>query len=335
MDAIWALREVASYLEDERAPSYKPLAFRRAADAVEALGAAELERLWRRGRLQDLPRVGATTAAVIAEALAGSDPAYLVALRERAAPRPDGGAGELLRGLVGDCHTHSDWSDGAVPIEQMARAAIDLGREYIVLTDHSPRLTVAHGLDADRLRLQLQVVARLNEALAPFRILTGIEVDILEDGLLDQDPALLAQLDVVVASVHSKLRMEAAPMTERMVRAVEDRNVDILGHCTGRIVVGRGRPQSSFDAGTVFGACASSGTYVEINSRPERLDPPDELLEEAKAAGCRFAIDSDAHAPGQLRWLRHGCEKAAKAGIAADRVVNCLQWRDLLMLGRT
>lgn len=290
----------------------------------------EVESLWRKGRLEDLPRVGATTAAVIAEALAGSEPAYLTALRERAAPWPEGTSGDLLKSVAGDCHTHSDWSDGGVPIEHMAREAIALGRQYMALTDHSPRLTVAHGLDADRLRRQIETVAALNDTLAPFRILTGIEVDILEDGSLDQDPALLAQLDVVVASVHSKLRMDGTTMTKRMVKAVLDPNVDILGHCTGRIVVGRGRPQSSFDAAAVFAACSRAGTAVEINSRPERLDPPDDLLEQAKDAGCRFSIDSDAHAPGQLRWLRYGCEKAAKVGITAQAVINCRRLPDLL-----
>jgi putative hydrolase len=154
------------------------------------------------------------------------------------------------------------------------------------------------------------------------RILTGIEVDILDDGTLDQEPALLDRLDVVVASVHSKLRMDAAAMTTRMVVAVTNPLVDILGHCTGRIVVGRGRPPSSFDAAEVFAACAASGTAVEINSRPERLDPPDDLLELAAAAGCLFSIDTDAHAPGQLEWQHLGAAKAAAAGIDAGRVVN-------------
>ena len=134
------------------------------------------------------------------------------------------------------------------------------------------------GSNAERLVRQLEVVAELNEELAPFRILTGIEVDILEDGSLDQDEALLAQLDVVVASVHSKLRMESPQMTRRMVAAVENPHTDILGHCTGRLLAGRGRPPSSFDAAAVFGACLRTGTAVEINSRPERRDPPEALL---------------------------------------------------------
>ena len=206
----------------------------------------------------------------------------------------------------------------------MAEAASDLGHEYWALTDHSPRLTVAHGLDAERLRQQLDVVAELNEELAPFRILTGIEVDILVDGALDQDESLLAQLDVVVASVHSKLRMEEPEMTRRMLRAVESPHTDILGHCTGRLIIGKGRPPSTFDAEAVFGACAANGTAVEINSRPERLDPPEPLLELALSLGCNVTVDTDAHAPGQLEWQYHGCEQAARVDVPADRVMNTL-----------
>jgi len=158
--------------------------------------------------------------------------------------------------------------------------------------------------------------------LAPFRLLTGIEVDILEDGSLDQDEELLAVLDVVVASVHSKLRMEAPQMTRRMVAAVESPHSDILGHCTGRLLTGKGREPSSFDAEAVFSACARTGTAVEINSRPERRDPPEELLKLAVGLGCWVSIDTDAHAPGQLEWLGFGCEQALQAGVPAVSVVN-------------
>jgi putative hydrolase len=212
----------------------------------------------------------------------------------------------------------------------MARTAIDLGHEYIVLTDHSPRLTIAHGLSIERLREQLDVVRGLNEQLAPFRILTGIEVDILEDGSLDQQPDLLAQLDVVVASVHSKLRMPRAEMTPRMLTAIRNPHMDILGHCTGRIVVGRGRPESEFDADAVFAACREHHVAVEINSRPERLDPPRRLLRLAIENGCRVAIDTDAHAPGQLEWQLRGCERAAACGVSADIVINTMHPDDLL-----
>ena len=204
----------------------------------------------------------------------------------------------------------------------MAAAARDLGHEWVALTDHSPRLTVARGLSPERLREQLQVVAELNERLAPFRILTGIEVDILEDGGLDQEEELLARLDVVVASVHSKLRMPAPEMTRRLLAAVANPHVDVLGHPTGRIVRGRGRPESEFDAEAVFAACAEHGVAVEVNSRPERQDPPKRLLRLAVEAGCLLAVDTDAHAPGQLDWLDYGCVRAEGMGIPPERVIN-------------
>src|SRR5205823_3275015 len=175
------------------------------------------------------------TGRVVTEALAGEVPGYLRHL-EGEAPPADPAAEALRAALKGDCHTHSDWSDGGSGIAEMAVAARELGHEYIVLTDHSPRLKVAKGLSVDRLRRQLDVVAALNDELAPFRILTGVEVDILEDGSLDHDDEMLKRLDVVVASVHSKLRMDARDMTTRMVRAAQNPNVDVLGHCTGRIV---------------------------------------------------------------------------------------------------
>jgi putative hydrolase len=297
-------------------------AFRRAADAIKDRSLDELKQLAEAGRLTDLPGVGDKSARVIEEALHGKVPAYLEHLESEPVRALEAKAQSYRDILQGDCHSHSDWSDGGSPILDMAVAARDLGHSYWALTDHSPRLTVAHGLDRDRLLKQLDLVQQLNERLAPFRILTGIEVDILEDGSLDQDEELLARLDVVVASVHSKLRMEAREMTDRMVRAVESPHTDILGHCTGRIIVGRGRPQSTFDAGTVFAKCRDTGTAVEINSRPERRDPPPELLSQAVQLGCLISIDTDAHAPGQLEWLALGCEQAAEAGVPPDHIVN-------------
>jgi putative hydrolase len=217
----------------------------------------------------------------------------------------------------------------------MAEAARALGHEWIALTDHSPRLTVANGLSAARLEAQLELVASLNADLAPFRILTGIEVDILEDGSLDQRVDLLARLDVVVASVHSLLRMPAGPMTRRMVTAIRNPHVDVLGHCTGRLLGGRGRrPESVFDPASVFGACVEHGVAVEINCRPERMDPPDRLLGLAAEAGCRFAIDTDAHAPGQLDWLGNGTVRAEKFGISPERVINARSADEVIGAGR-
>jgi putative hydrolase len=321
--AITALERIAHILEREREPTYRVRAFRNAVAVIRALPDAELEQRSKRGTLQSLAGIGPVTARVIEEALAGATPAYLQRLEKEAPPIPDE-ALALRLALRGDCHVHSDWSDGGSPIEEMARTAISLGHEYIALTDHSPRLTIAHGLSIERLREQLEVVRGINERLAPFRILTGIEVDILEDGSLDQEPDLLGQLDVVVGSVHSKLRMPQAEMTPRMIAAIRNPHMDILGHCTGRIVVGRGRPESEFDAAAVFAECRDHHVAVEINSRPERLDPPRRLLRLAVETGCKLAIDTDAHAPGQLEWQLHGCERAVECDVLAAMVINTM-----------
>jgi putative hydrolase len=318
---VQALRQIAFELERGRAPTYRVRAFRRAAQVIEGLAPGELERRVSTGTLDALPGIGATTARVITEAASGAQPAYLARLLDE---RPATVADGLRAALRGDCHTHSNWSDGGSPPREMAEAARELGHEWIALTDHSPRLTVANGLSAARLEAQLELVAGLNKELAPFRILTGIEVDILEDGSLDQREDLLGRLDVVVASVHSFLRMPAGPMTARMVAAVRNPHVDVLGHCTGRLLTGgRGRrPESEFDAEAVFGACREHRVAVEINCRPERRDPPGRLLRLAAEAGCLFAIDTDAHAPGQLDWLANGTVRAEEAGVTADRVIN-------------
>jgi putative hydrolase len=291
---------------------------------------SELRRLADAGRLTDIPNVGEKTAAVIAEALAGETPQYLQKLLDHA-PTPGTDGGEALRvQLKGDLHSHSDWSDGGDTIRDMAIKARDLGHEYWALTDHSPRLTVANGLSVERLQEQLDIVAELNEDLAPFRILTGVEVDILDDGALDHSEEMLARVDVVVASVHSKLRMDADQMTRRMVAAISNPHVDVLGHCTGRLLTGRGRPQSDFDDDVVIAACKQFDTALEINCRPERLDPPRAILAKAVAQGIKVAISTDAHATDQLEWQPYGTDRAAECGVAAERVVNALPAEELL-----
>lgn len=315
MEPIDALTEIAALLERERASRYRSKAFRAAAAAIAGLDRDELSDA---ASLRRRAGIGDSSFAVIQQALAGEVPDYLAQLRARYAP-----ARSALRALLrGDLHCHSDWSDGTTPIADMATAARVLGHEYLALTDHSPRLRVANGLSAERLREQLGVVAGLSGD--GFTLLSGIEVDILDDGALDQDDALLGELDVVVASAHSKLRMDAAAMTRRLVAAASHPRVDVLGHVTGRLIAGeRGtRPPSTFDARAVFDACAAHGVAVEINARPEREDPPDELIAVALEAGCLFAIDSDAHAPGQLGLLDEGAARAERAGVPPERIVT-------------
>ncbi len=334
MDPVGALRRIAYYKDRAREDPHRVMAYRNAADVVEALDDGQREHYGSTDTWQSLPGIGPKTAAVIAQAWAGREPDVLVELRAAAA---DLGGGSMRAALRGDLHVHSNWSDGSAPVEEMMATARELGHEYCAVTDHSPRLKVANGLSADRLRRQLDLIDRLRERFAPMRILSGIEVDILDDGALDQEAELLDRLDIVVASVHSKLSMEPGAMTRRMVRAVAHPRVSVLGHCTGRLVGGgRGlRPESTFDAEKVFSACRDNGVAVEINSRLERRDPPARLIRLALDVGCRFAIDTDAHAPGQLDFLGYGAQRALDSDVPIERVINTwpverlLEWAQL------
>jgi putative hydrolase len=350
-DPVADLRRIAFLLERANEATYRVRAFRGAAEALAKLDPDQIQARSADGTLTKISGVGDVTARCVAESLAGDEPVYL----RRLTATEDSDVGEaavaLRQALRGDCHSHSDWSDGGSPIEEMVTAAIDLGHSYLVLTDHSPSLAVARGLTAERLAEQLDIIAALNGALrgagSDFRLLSGIEVDILADGSLDQSEELLERLDVVVGSVHSGLRGDAEAMTKRMLTALANPHLDILGHCTGRKLAvgagsdgaprgdrahrgGRGRPPSDFDAEAVFEACARLGKAVEINCRPDRLDPPKRLLRRAYELGCVFTIDTDAHAPGQLDWLDNGCGRAALCGVEPDRVVNTWSAEDLL-----
>ncbi|MEM7273651.1 MAG: PHP domain-containing protein [Actinomycetota bacterium] len=326
-----AIDRVVYLLDRDLAPVQKVRAFVKGRAILDRLGADEVEQRVRRGRLTDLEGIGASIEAVVAGAYGVGPTDYLDRL-EAETVVPIGPGAELRAALRGDCHSHSTWSDGGGELRSMAIAARALGHEYLVATDHSARLTVAKGLSPERLAEQWVEIEALNQELAPFRILTGMEVDILEDGSLDLPDDYLAQLDVVVASVHHKIHQPADQMTRRLVTAAANPHVDILGHCTNRKVGRKPRKPSTFDPDYVFAACAKFGTAVEINCRPERQDPPDELLELALQWDCRISIDSDAHAPGQLEWVDYGCDRAAMLGIEVERIINTRSADDLVAL---
>jgi putative hydrolase len=316
-----ALLQAVYYLDRELAPSTKVRAFIRALATVDALTDDELVDRATNETLTELEGIGPSTGEVIADAVLDRPSKYLAKLEARTRI-PLGAGAEIRHALRGDCHMHSTWSDGAAPIATMAESARALGHEYMVLTDHSARLTIAHGLDEKRIRKQLDEVAAVNAQMAPFRVLSGLEVDILEDGSLDLRDELLSELDVVVGSVHSKFRMPREDMTRRLVMAIASPHVDIIGHITNRKVAGGGRDGSVFDADIVFAACARFDTAIEINCRPERQDPPEDLVALARQWDLKFCINTDAHAPGQLEWQPYGCDKLAQLDIGADSVIN-------------
>lgn len=325
MTPVEALRRICFLLERARQSSYRVDAFRNTIAALQSMGEDEVAERVRAGTLKQVKGIGDSSSAVISQAVRGVVPEYLATcLAKYGAPLTTGGA-QLYEQVIGDLHVHSNWSDGGSPIEEMVLTAAELGHEWMALTDHSPSLTIANGLSRERLTDQLGLLAKINAGLAgQFRVLSGIEVNINLDGSLDQDDDLLDELDVVTASVHSKLRQSSFEMTARMLTAVRNPHTNVLGHCTGRLVTGsRGkRPQSTFDAEAVFTACLVNDVAVEINSRPERCDPPDELVTLALELGCLFAIDSDAHAPGQLDMKSLGCERAERLGVPTERIVT-------------
>jgi putative hydrolase len=324
-DPIADLKRIAFLLETMREPGYRVRAFRSAATALGGLSTEEVVERAATGRLQELAGIGEVTERTILESLRGEVPVYLRRLESTEGRPQSEGAAELRAALKGDLHAHTEASDGHFTISEMAEAARELGHEYLVISDHSPRLTIANGLSTERLMAQLDEIGRLNVELAPFRLLTGIEVDINEDGSLDQAPEVLARLDVVVGSIHSQLRMPAEPMTRRMVTAIANPYLDVLGHCTGRMKTRRrNRPESTFDPDIVFAAAARFDKAVEINCLPDRLDPPKRLLRLAVESGCRVSIDSDAHYLGQLAWVDVGCERAFLCGVTSHMIVNAM-----------
>ena len=317
------LRRIAFLLEAASEPAYRVRAFRNADALLARLPPDQLAARIRAGTLHELPGIGEVLERTISESARGEEPVYLRRLEATGGRPVAEGAAAILAALRGDCHVHSDWSDGGSSIREMAEAARGIGHAWMVLTDHSPRLTVANGLSADRLREELLQVAQLNDELAPFRILTGIEVDILPDGSLDQERDLLAQLDLVVGSVHSELRMDGRLMTRRLVTALADPHLDILGHVTGRMVTGkRHRPPSDFDPEIVFAAAARFDKAVEINSRPS--------VSTHRSGSCALPWRPAAASPSTPMRTRPGswpgCRTAPSgrscAAYPIDRIVN-------------
>ncbi|MDO5737005.1 MAG: PHP domain-containing protein [Propionibacteriaceae bacterium] len=318
-----SLREYAFWLERAMADTHRVQAYRRAADVAESLVHGELAVPYSTAEWQQLPSFGPSTAGFAALVAAGQVPPKLATARQAGAVSLDPSGDGLGAFLRGDLHTHTNASDGGSPMWEMAEVAERMGRQYLAITDHSPRLRIANGLSRERLAAQWAEMERIQPDYS-CRLLRGIEVDILSDGSLDQAEDMLAGTDVVVASIHSDLRADAETMTQRMVGAVSNPHTLVLGHCTGRRrkADGSWRPESQFDAEVVFSACEMFGVAVEINSRPERVDPPTPLLELARDVGCLFAINTDAHAPGQLEFWSLGAARASAAGIGPERIIN-------------
>ena len=231
----------------------------------------------------------------------------------------------------GDTHVHSDWTDGVDSIEDMARAARDRGLAWIVLTDHSPSLGITRGLSVERIAEQRDEIARVNRALAPFRVLHGTELEIRADGTLDYDDEVLAAFEVVIASMHSARSQPPEQLTLRALAAIEHPHVDVLAHPTGRIV--NTRDEVTMDWEAIFSAAARTNTMLEINGSP-RLDLPDELARSAGRAGVRLTVSSDAHRTEELDNLEHAVSVARRAWLTSGQVAGTREADELLALLR-
>ena len=222
--------------------------------------------------------------------------------------------------LRGDLHTHTTYTDGRASVEQMAQAARERGLDYIAITDHSHRLAMAHGLDPKRLAEQWREIERVEKALGGIRLLRGIEVDILDDGSLDLPDKTLAQLDWVVASVHYKLEQSPAEMTRRIIKAIRNPNVDVLGHPSGRLL--NRRAPSEFDLAEVLKVAREEGCAMEVNCQPERLDLNDGACLNAKHAGVKLVVSTDSHHPHDFAFVEYGLNQARRGWIEAADVLN-------------
>jgi putative hydrolase len=330
VDAIAAaqvLSEIGYLLRQDPEEKFRAKAFSAAAWSL-AVERPDLEALHGRNELTTLEGVGAGIAKVIAEVLETGHSRYLDRLREqmKQPARDDESVLDFAR-YKGDVHSHSTWSDGRATMLEMARGAEAMGYTYLGVTDHSPRIKVVNGLDANRLLAQSREMAEVQAQVPGVALLQGIEVDILEDGSLDLPDMVLELLDVVIASPHVKLRQEPAAMTERMLRAVSHPHVDVIGHPTGRRPGSREGANYDFEA--VFKEAAQHGVALEIDCDPARMDLSPEMARLALELGCSFSLDADAHAPAELAYVPMGMWMARRAGIPQDRILNFKPLEDL------
>jgi putative hydrolase len=330
MDAIAAaqvLSEIGYLLRQDSEEKFRAKAFSAAAWSL-AVQRPDLMALHGANELTTLEGVGQGIAKVLAEVLETGKSRYLDRLREqmKQPARDDESALDFAR-YQGDIHSHSKWSDGKATMLEMARGAQAMGYRYLGVTDHSPRIKVVNGLDADRLLAQSREMADVQAQVPDVALLQGIEVDILEDGALDLPDMVLELLDVVIASPHVKLRQEEAAMTERMLRAVSHPHVDVIGHPTGR------RPGSregaTYDYEAVFKMAAGNHVALEIDCDPARMDLSPEMARLALESGCNFALDADAHAPAEFAYVPMGMWMARRAGIPENRILNFMPLDEL------
>jgi putative hydrolase len=335
VDAIAAaqvLSEIGYLLRQDPKESFRAKALSRAAWSV-AVERPDLDALHKANQLTTIEGVGPGIAKILAGLVDTGRSSYLERLRtETGQPAREDESTIDLAAYQGDIHSHTNWSDGRATMLEMARGARALGYKYLGITDHSPRIKVVNGLDAARLLAQSREREQVENEVEGLTLLQGIEVDILEDGALDLPDEVLELLDMVIASPHVKLRQESTATTERMLRAVSNPNVDVIGHPTGR------RPGSregaSYDFELVFTEAARHGVALEIDCDPARMDLSPEHARLALECGCNFSMDADAHAPAEFAYVPMAAWMARRAGIPMDRILNFKPLEELTMIAR-
>jgi putative hydrolase len=335
MDALaaaQALSEIGYLLRQDPKEVFRAKAFSMAAWSI-ALERPDLAALRKTDKLTTIEGVGAGIAKVLADLIDTGGSRYLERLREqmKQPAHPEESVIDFSH-YQGDIHSHTKWSDGRATMLEMAEGARALGYRYLGITDHSPRIKVVNGLDAERLVAQSAEMAGVQAQVPEVTLLQGIEVDILEDGSLDLPDAVLEILDVVIASPHVKLRQEPSAMTERMLRAVSHPHIDVIGHPTGR------RPGSregaTYDFEGVFKEAAKHGVALELDCDPARMDLSPEMARMALELGCNFALDADAHAPAEFAYVPMALWMARRAGIPENRILNFRPLERLTMIAK-